>query len=112
MEGPGFEEFYPQRTVDASHPEVWLDRDRCILCELCVRASREVDGKDVFAIGGHGLHATLIVNSPSGLLADSAVAATDRALAVCPVGALLPKRRGFAQPIGARRFDLKPVDEA
>ena len=56
MAGPHFEEFYPTRPVDASHPELLLDFNRCILCELCVRASREADGKSVFAIGGHGLH--------------------------------------------------------
>ncbi|HEX5372978.1 MAG TPA: 2Fe-2S iron-sulfur cluster-binding protein [Aquabacterium sp.] len=95
----------PRHRLDASHPDVMLDRARCILCELCVRASREVDGKSVFAIGGRGLNSELIVNSPSGLLADSAVAATDRALSVCPTGALLPKRVGFAIPIGQRHYD-------
>jgi [NiFe] hydrogenase diaphorase moiety small subunit len=109
MEGPHFEEFYPTRPVDASHPELLLDFNRCILCELCVRASREADGKSVFAIGGHGLGSHLLVNSASGQLADSNVAATDRAAAVCPVGAILPKRRGFAVPIGQRRFDIQPV---
>jgi hypothetical protein len=28
------------------------------------------------------------------------------------VGAILPKRRGFAVPIGERRFDLAPVSAA
>ncbi len=92
-------------SVDASHPDVWLDRSRCILCELCVRASRDVDGKNVFAIGGRGARTTLLVNSASGLLKDSTVAATDRALSICPVGALMPKRQGFAVPIGARPYD-------
>jgi [NiFe] hydrogenase diaphorase moiety small subunit len=112
MEGPHFEEFYPDRPVDASHPEVLLDFNRCILCELCVRASRDVDGKQVFAVGGHGLGAKLLVNSESGRLGDTDLAATDRAVSVCPVGVILPKRRGFAVPIGERRFDLKPVGEA
>jgi hypothetical protein len=38
---------------------------------LCVRASREVDGKNVFAIGGHGIGTRLVVNSPSGKLATA-----------------------------------------
>ena len=38
MEGPHFEEFYPSRPVDASHPDLLLDFNRCILCELCVRS--------------------------------------------------------------------------
>ena len=105
MEGPHFEELYPDRRVDASHPDMLLDLNRCILCELCVRASREVDGKNVFAIAGHGIAAHLVVNSESGRLADTDFAATDRAASVCPVGVILPKRRGFVIPIGQRRYD-------
>lgn len=109
MHGPQFEEFYPHRPVDASHDTMWLELNRCILCKLCVRASHEVDGKDVFAIGGHGIGTHLIVNSASGRLGDSRFDAGDFAARVCPVGAILPKRRGFVVPIGERRFDRAPV---
>lgn len=111
MEGPHFEEFYPDRPVDASHPDLLLDFNRCILCELCVRASRDVDGKSVFAIGGHGIGTRLMVNSPSGRLADTPIALDDRAASVCPVGVILPKRRGYAVPIGERRYDPAPVSQ-
>jgi len=76
-----------------------------------VRASHEVDRKDVFAIGGHGIRTHLLVNSPSGQMGDSALAATDRAANICPVGAILHKRQGFSVPIGQRRFDKLPVSE-
>ena len=109
MTGPHFEEFYPHRPVDASHADTWLDLNRCILCKLCVRASHEVDGKDVFAIGGHGIGVRLLVNAASGRLGDSTFAADDLAATVCPVGAILPRRKGFEVPIGQRRFDLAPV---
>jgi [NiFe] hydrogenase diaphorase moiety small subunit len=109
MEGPHFEEFYPDRPVDASHPDILLDFNRCILCELCVKASRDVDGKAVFAIGGHGIATHLLVNSESGRLADTAMTLIDRAAGICPVGVILPKRRGFAIPIGERRFDMRSV---
>jgi [NiFe] hydrogenase diaphorase moiety small subunit len=109
MTAAQFEEFDPVRRVDASHASMWLDLNRCILCKLCVRASHEIDGKDVFAIGGHGIGVHLLVNSPTGRLGDSTFADTDFAATVCPVGAILPKRRGFVTPIGRRRFDLAPV---
>ena len=105
----GFRHLYPDRPVDASHPDILLDFNRCVLCELCVRASRDVDGKNVFALSGRGLDKHLIVNSASGLLADTDVAATDQAVAVCPVGAILPKRVGFRVPIGRRRYDLSQI---
>jgi [NiFe] hydrogenase diaphorase moiety small subunit len=112
MTSPRFDHFYPDRPVDASHPEVLLDFNRCILCELCVHASAEVDGKQVFALGGRGLGKHLVVNSVSGLLRDSTAAATDKAMEVCPVGAILRKRVGFTVPIGERRFDGRPISEA
>ena len=104
-----FDHFFPDRPVDASHPQLLLDFNRCILCELCVRASWEVDDKQVFSIGGRGIGKRLIVNSESGRLADTDVAVSDKAVQVCPVGAILRKRVGFATPIGARRFDAEPI---
>jgi [NiFe] hydrogenase diaphorase moiety small subunit len=106
MEDVRFEEFYPHRPVDASHPDILLDFNRCILCELCVRASDVVDGKNIFAIGGCGIDTHLVVNSPSGRLGDTDMALADRATSICPVGVILPKRRGFVIPIGERRYDL------
>ncbi len=109
MTTPHYDHFYPDRPVDASHPELLLDFNRCILCSLCERASREVDRKNAFALSGRGIRTRLIVNSRTGRLADTDVRATDRAVHVCPVGAILPKRRGFATPLGQRTFDLKPI---
>jgi len=85
MTSPRFDHFFPDRPVDASHPELLLDFNRCILCELCVRASAEVDGKQVFALAGRGMGKHLVVNSSSGLLRDSDIAVTDKAAEVCPV---------------------------
>jgi [NiFe] hydrogenase diaphorase moiety small subunit len=109
MTNPHWVHFFPDLGVDASHPDAWLDRNRCIQCELCVRASRDIDGKDVFALAGRGLESKLMVNSPSGLLGDSAFSAADAAARVCPVGAILIKREAFLRPIGERTFDKAPI---
>ncbi|SMF93540.1 [NiFe] hydrogenase diaphorase moiety small subunit [Methylomagnum ishizawai] len=103
--------FFPTRRVDASHPDVMLDLDRCILCELCVRASRDVDGKNVFGLAGRGLQTRLVVNSASGLLKDTAFSVGDKAAQVCPVGAILVKRKGYEVPIGERVFDHHNIGE-
>ena len=109
MLSPHFTHFFPRREVDASHPDFAIDYNRCILCELCVRASREVDGKNVFTISGRGIDSHLVVNSPSGKLGDSDFTADDKAAHVCPVGAILPKHRGYEQPIGERPYDRQPI---
>ncbi len=86
-----------------------LDFNRCILCELCIHASAGIDGKHVFALAGRGISKHLIVNAESGKLGDTHFALTDKAAQVCPVGVILPKRKGFAVPIGQRRFDAAPI---
>jgi [NiFe] hydrogenase diaphorase moiety small subunit len=105
----GFRHMFPVRPVDASHPDILLDFNRCVLCELCVRASREVDGKGVFALSGRGIDKHLIVNSESGQLGGTDIALGDKAVEVCPVGAILRKGVGFAVPIGSRRYDGRPI---
>lgn len=106
-----FNPLFPVRPVDASHPEVLLDFNRCILCELCVRASELVDRKNVFSLSGRGITKHLIVNAESGQLVDTNLSVDDKAMSVCPVGVILRKRRGFATPIGERKYDARPISE-
>lgn len=109
MMSPHFDHFYPNRRVDASHPDVLLDFNRCILCSLCEQASAR-DGKFVFVMGGRGMRGRrVIINSESGRLADTDFAVTDRAADICPVGVILKKRVGFAVPYGQRRYDRAPI---
>ena len=111
MMNPNFTQFYQSHEVDASHPDIFLDLNRCILCELCVRASREVDGKNVFGISGRGIGTRLVVNAESGRLGDTNLSVSDRAAHVCPTGAILVKRQGYKIPIGQRTFDHKNISE-
>ncbi len=109
MQDNHFPQFFPKRTQDASHPDILLDRDRCILCGLCLRVSRDVDKKSVFAMTGRGITTEIVVDSPTGLLRDSRLTVDDKAAHVCPVGAILIKRKGFEVPIGERTYDKAPI---
>ena len=109
MQDSHFHHRFPVRARDPSHKGVSLDRDRCIRCEICVRASRALDGKNVFAIHGRGIESSLAVNSPTGLLSDSAISPDDAAVRLCPTGALMAKGHGFEVPIGARLYDGEPL---
>lgn len=109
MLAPHFRHAFPARPVDASHPDVWFDLNRCVMCELCVRASRDLDGKNVFMLAGRGAESKVVINSPSGLLGDSTLTIDDHAVRVCPVGAILPKRVGYVVPVGKRQFDAEPI---
>ncbi|MDK9724253.1 MAG: 2Fe-2S iron-sulfur cluster-binding protein [Sterolibacteriaceae bacterium MAG5] len=110
MMSPHFDHFFPDRPVDASHPDILLDFNRCILCSLCVQASEQADKKNVFVMGGRGMRGRrIIINSESGKLGDTDFAASDRAASICPVGVILKKRVGFAVPIGERKYDQAPA---
>lgn len=105
---PRFPFTFPQRELDASHPGILIDRNRCVLCARCVRASRELDGKAVFGFTGRGPGKRIAVSSAAGL-AGTAAAATDQAVAACPTGSLVVKRVGYAVPVGRRRYDHAPI---
>ncbi|MCL4822153.1 MAG: (2Fe-2S)-binding protein [Vicinamibacteria bacterium] len=105
---PQLEYQFPRRQVDASHPDVLIDHNRCILCTRCVRTSRDLDGKDVFAVVGRGPHRR-IAASAGTRLRDSGADVSDRAVDACPVGALLRKRVGFSVPVGLRPYDAVPI---
>lgn len=95
----------PCRALDASHPDIALDTNRCISCGRCIRASQDVDHKGVFGYVGRGIHRRVAVNGPD--LAHTDAAVTDFAISdeVCPVGCIIRKGVGFSKPIGERDFD-------
>ena len=99
---------FPQREIDATHPEVLIDRNRCILCARCVRASRDVDGKHVFQFVGRGIEKRIAVNATSSL-GDTDLDGADKAVDACPVGAIVKKGTGYSVPIGERLYDSAPI---
>jgi len=108
ISAPRFEFQWPHREVDATHPDIMIDHNRCILCARCVRTSRDLDGKQVFGFVNRGPEKRIAVNS-SARLEESEADVTDEALNSCPVGALLKKRVGFSVPIGERLYDKEPI---
>ncbi len=109
--GPRYEGQWPAREVDASHPAIILDRNRCILCTRCERTSRDLDGKHVFGFVGRGIHKRLAVNA-AARLADTDLDVTDQAVDACPVGAILRKNSAYRLPVGTRPFDQAPIGSA
>lgn len=105
---PKFPYMFPDKKLDATHPDIFIDHNRCILCGRCVNASRDVDCKTAFEFSGRGIHKKLTVDSDLGL-GETKLSATDKAAEVCPVGCIIKKRVGFAVPIGKRLYDTKPI---
>ena len=104
---PTYPYLFPKRELDASHPDIFFDGNRCVLCARCVRASRELDGKHALGFVERGPDKCLAGGGDE--LAETDLEVTDRAIGLCPVGALIPKGVGYAVPIGDRRYDHEPI---
>lgn len=104
---PTLEYLNVPRELDASHKDVFIDRNRCILCGRCVRASRVVDCKGVFGFEGRGIEKRIAVDGDA--LSETAMAVADTAATICPTGCLVIKRKGWAIPVGQRKYDLAPI---
>jgi [NiFe] hydrogenase diaphorase moiety small subunit len=108
MLAPRYPYLFPDRPVDASHPDILIDHNRCILCARCVRASVELDHKHCTDFVGRSAHKHIAANSTKGLGGTDAQA-IDKAADACPVGAYMKKRVGYAVPVGQRLYDTKPI---
>jgi [NiFe] hydrogenase diaphorase moiety small subunit len=105
---PRYPYLFPKRGVEASHPDFYMDGNRCIRCGRCVRASRTVDGKSAFGFVNRGSETRIAPNSATGF-AGTDLSLADRAASVCPVGTIIKKRVGFAVPFGRRLYDHEPI---
>ena len=105
---PQYQFQFPKMEIDATHPDIFIDRNRCILCARCVAASKQEDGKHVFDFVGRGTEKRIAVNAEAGL-GQTNLDVTDKAAEACPVGAIIKKRVGFAKPIGTRLYDQEPI---
>jgi len=88
---------------DGSHPAIDVALDACILCGLCVRACREVQGNDVIGIAGHGARAHIVFDfdDPMG---DSTCVGCGECVQACPTGALTPSD-GVMKALTNKRID-------
>lgn len=105
---PRYRSLWTERDVDATHPDLWIDRNRCVQCGRCVRVSHEIDGKNTYQFAERGARQRVAVNAAAGLGATDA-SEDDAATDACPVGALLRKHEGYDTPIGRRRYDALPI---
>lgn len=104
---PTLPALWPHRELDATHPDIVIDRNRCVLCSRCIRASRTLDGKPVFGFEGRGIDKYLAIDAAT--LAETGIDALDRAARICPVGCILLKRTGYRRPFGERPYDKAPI---
>jgi len=104
---PRFPYEFPVKEIDASTPKLIIDHNRCILCKRCIRAFKDENGKNIFAFKkrGHKLQ----INIDKKLSANLSDEMAQKAMDICPVGAIIRKEKGFNEPIGTRKYDKMPI---
>jgi len=76
--------------VDASHPFIILEHNRCILCRRCVRACGELVGNFTLGFEERGADSTLVADL--GLpLGESSCIGCGTCVQVCPTGSLIDR---------------------
>jgi len=104
---PEFDYIFPERDVDASHPKLILDHNRCILCKRCIRRKREADNPTWFVFENRG--DKVQINFDHELTAEMDDELAQKAMDTCPVGAIIRKEKGYDVPIGLRKYDKNPI---
>jgi [NiFe] hydrogenase diaphorase moiety small subunit len=104
---PRFPYQFPVRKVDASHPRIIKEQNRCILCKRCIRAITDENGRSIFAYRRRSARVEVVVDPKLGKQLTEELA--QKAMDVCPVGSIIVKEKGFQIPIGERKYDTMPI---
>ncbi len=80
--------------VDASHPYMVLDNNRCILCRRCVRACGELVGNYTLGFEERGADSLLVAdyNVPLG---ESSCISCGTCVQICPTGAIIDRQSAY-----------------
>jgi formate dehydrogenase major subunit len=85
---------YERMAVDASHPYIIMDPNRCILCTRCVRACAEITASHTLGLRERG-YPTMIMADLDVVLGESSCVSCGACLQVCPTGALMDAKSAY-----------------
>jgi [NiFe] hydrogenase diaphorase moiety small subunit len=104
---PRFPYQFPDREIEATNGQLIKDHNRCILCKRCIRSIKDEEGRSIFAFKRRAHK--VVINIDTRLSANMSDEQAQKAMDVCPVGAIIKKEIGFSVPIGMRKFDKAPI---
>lgn len=91
--------------VDASHPQILVDHNRCILCRRCVRICADLVGMSTLGFEERGSQSMLTADLGSPL-GDSSCISCGACVQVCPTGTLTNRLSNYQ----GRNYTAEPVD--
>jgi [NiFe] hydrogenase diaphorase moiety small subunit len=77
------------------------------MCKRCIKAIKDEEGRSYFAFYSRGHK--LRVHADPEMAATMTDAKALEAMDICPVGSILVREKGFAVPIGQRKYDKLPI---
>jgi formate dehydrogenase major subunit len=80
--------------VDASHPFIVMDNNRCILCRRCVRACGELVGNFTLGFEERGANSLLVADYDVPL-GESSCISCGTCVQICPTGALIDRQSAY-----------------
>jgi len=80
--------------VDASHPFMVLDNNRCILCRRCVRACGELVGNYTLGFEERGANSLLVADYDVPL-GESSCISCGTCVQICPTGAIIDRQSAY-----------------
>ncbi len=104
---PQYPYSFPRKDVDASSPKIVKDQNRCVLCQRCMKTIKTEDGERYFAFSKRGAELEVIMDKELAEKMTDEIA--QLAMDNCPVGSIIKKEIGFAEPIGTRKYDKQPI---
>ena len=104
---PRFPYRFNNREIDFSADKILFEHNRCILCKRCTEKFIDDKGRRVFSFSGKGsrLNVEMDIHRANRLSEQK----IDEVVALCPVGAILKKGKGFDRPVGSRQYDIIPI---
>lgn len=100
-----FPHVFKDRVIDYNPKRLVIEHNRCVLCRRCVEEVLSPDGKQIFSFQKRGNDTVVEVDLE--LEAQLTEAEADRAMHICPTGAILVKGKSNTRPFGERRFDME-----
>ena len=68
-------------------PVVWVDLNKCIICNRCIRACAEIQGRFVWSLAGRGADAHIVAGANTSMQ-EGRCESCGACVAYCPTGAL------------------------
>lgn len=104
-----FPHLFQDRLIDYRPRRMVLEHNRCIKCKRCVEEVLTGDGKRVFNYVNRGNETQVGIDyEQEARLSDGDA---EKAMAICPTGAIIVRGKSFTKPFGDRAFDLKSTQK-